>query len=230
MYAARVLSRRYWNSRSKLSGYAMERLVYQRWWRYHLTYSDRRSFFPFPSFRSPCSKTCGQGVTIRTRLFLGDESKREECKARKEFHQQKECTQREECSFSRNEARGKKEHFSCFSNRALLIISIRFAYRNMSSASWRRTMPWYLQSIRLRSPTKSMCSIQLRRVPRKPKQFLFLGWMSKNMSKHLTISIARILILINWVVCCEPIAQFVSKKINFFSNEFTVDRNLLSLC
>lgn len=63
---------------------------------------------------SPCSKTCGQGVTIRTRLFLGGESKREECKNRKQFHQQKECTQREECIFSRNEARGKqKEKMFC---------------------------------------------------------------------------------------------------------------------
>lgn len=55
---------------------------------------------------SPCSQTCGQGVTIRTRLFLGDDSKREECQKRKQFHQQQECTQRQECSMSRNEAKG----------------------------------------------------------------------------------------------------------------------------
>lgn len=55
---------------------------------------------------SPCSKTCGEGVTIRTRLFLGDDSRRDECKKRKEFHQQRECTQRVECSMSRNEAKG----------------------------------------------------------------------------------------------------------------------------
>lgn len=55
---------------------------------------------------SPCSKTCGQGVTIRTRLFLGNESNREECQKRKQFNQQKECTQREQCILSRTEAQG----------------------------------------------------------------------------------------------------------------------------
>lgn len=55
---------------------------------------------------SPCSRTCGQGVTIRTRLFLGNEYKRRECQNRKQFHQQKMCTQREECAFSQSEARG----------------------------------------------------------------------------------------------------------------------------
>lgn len=70
---------------------------------------------------SPCSQTCGQGVTIRTRLFLGDESKREECKNRKQFYQQKECTQREECVFSRTEARGME-------------ISIKFQFSNQINA------------------------------------------------------------------------------------------------
>lgn len=55
---------------------------------------------------SPCSKTCGRGVTIRTRLLLVDEMKREECMERKQLFQQQECTQREECTFSQNEAKG----------------------------------------------------------------------------------------------------------------------------
>lgn len=55
---------------------------------------------------SPCSKTCGRGVTIRTRLLLVDESKREECMKNKQLFQQQECTQREECTFSPNEAKG----------------------------------------------------------------------------------------------------------------------------
>lgn len=55
---------------------------------------------------SPCSKTCGQGVTIRTRLFLGADSKLEECKRRKQFHEQRECNQRTECELTRSEARG----------------------------------------------------------------------------------------------------------------------------
>lgn len=55
---------------------------------------------------SPCSKTCGQGVTIRTRLFLGADSKHEECKKRKQFNEQRECNQRTECELTRSEARG----------------------------------------------------------------------------------------------------------------------------
>lgn len=55
---------------------------------------------------SPCSKTCGRGVTIRTRLLLTDESKKEECMKRKPLFQQQECTQRQECAFDLNEAKG----------------------------------------------------------------------------------------------------------------------------
>lgn len=57
---------------------------------------------------SPCSKTCGQGVTIRTRLFLGDDVNREECKKHRKFHEQRECNQRTECALSRTEARGEQ--------------------------------------------------------------------------------------------------------------------------
>lgn len=60
---------------------------------------------------SPCSKTCGRGVSIRTRLLLAEESKREECMKRKELNQQQECTQREECSIDRKEARGNNIQF-----------------------------------------------------------------------------------------------------------------------
>lgn len=62
---------------------------------------------------SPCSKTCGQGVTIRTRLFLGDDKQMAECKKRKPFHEQKECTQRVECDLSRSEALGKYYKIKC---------------------------------------------------------------------------------------------------------------------
>lgn len=60
---------------------------------------------------SPCSKTCGRGATIRTRLSLADDSKRDECAKRMQLYQQRECTQREECVFNRDEAKGKFKYF-----------------------------------------------------------------------------------------------------------------------
>lgn len=56
---------------------------------------------------SPCSQTCGRGVTIRTRLLLSDESKKEECMKRRQLHQQQECVQRDECRMSDSETNGK---------------------------------------------------------------------------------------------------------------------------
>lgn len=56
---------------------------------------------------SPCSKTCGRGVRIRTRLLLvGDESTKMECAKRTKLNEQQECTQRQECVFDREEALG----------------------------------------------------------------------------------------------------------------------------
>lgn len=57
---------------------------------------------------SPCSKTCGRGVQIRTRLLLAEESKRAECTQRRVLHEQQECTQRTECTFDREEADGEQ--------------------------------------------------------------------------------------------------------------------------
>lgn len=56
---------------------------------------------------SPCSKTCGRGVQIRTRLLLAEETKRAECTQRKVLHEQQECTQRTECVLDREEAEGE---------------------------------------------------------------------------------------------------------------------------
>lgn len=61
---------------------------------------------------SPCSKTCGHGVQIRTRLLLSEESKRVECTQRRVLHEQQECTQRVECTFDREEAEGEGETMS----------------------------------------------------------------------------------------------------------------------
>lgn len=45
------------------------------------------------------------------------------------------------------------------------IFDLNHTHRNMPRTSRRRTMPWYLQSFCIRSSTKSMCSIQLWRMP-----------------------------------------------------------------
>lgn len=55
---------------------------------------------------SPCSKTCGNGVRIRTRLLLADPSMSETCKGRLELNQQETCTNRPTCFFDPQEAQG----------------------------------------------------------------------------------------------------------------------------
>lgn len=56
---------------------------------------------------SPCSKTCGRGVSIRTRLLLvNDENTKMDCAKKLKLNEQQECTQREECAFNPEEARG----------------------------------------------------------------------------------------------------------------------------
>lgn len=54
---------------------------------------------------SPCSATCGRGVQIRTRLLLVEPQKEEECRSRKELHQQRQCTMRQDCIFDYETAR-----------------------------------------------------------------------------------------------------------------------------
>lgn len=54
---------------------------------------------------SPCSSTCGPGVRIRTRLFMGDPSKKAECEGRVVMNEQRACTEREECVFTGEDAR-----------------------------------------------------------------------------------------------------------------------------
>ncbi|XP_055854863.1 spondin-1 [Episyrphus balteatus] len=49
---------------------------------------------------SPCTATCGRGVTIRTRLVLVEEDMMSNCTARMELNQQKECSVRADCTFS----------------------------------------------------------------------------------------------------------------------------------
>ncbi|XP_037949108.1 spondin-1 [Teleopsis dalmanni] len=50
---------------------------------------------------SPCTATCGRGVTIRTRLLLmEDAAEKEKCNNRMELHQQKECSIKQDCVFN----------------------------------------------------------------------------------------------------------------------------------
>lgn len=63
---------------------------------------------------SPCSKTCGRGVTIRKRLLLALEENREECTKRMVLDQQQECTgQKVDCDINQEEAQRKTfvKHF-----------------------------------------------------------------------------------------------------------------------
>jgi spondin-1 len=54
---------------------------------------------------SPCSATCGKGVQIRTRLLLVEPQKEEDCRSKKELHQQRQCTMRQDCIFDYETAR-----------------------------------------------------------------------------------------------------------------------------
>lgn len=54
---------------------------------------------------SPCSTTCGLGVRIRTRLFTGEPSKKQECERRVVMNEQKECTERPDCFFTGEDAK-----------------------------------------------------------------------------------------------------------------------------
>lgn len=53
---------------------------------------------------SPCSSTCGKGVRIRTRLFTGEPSDKQECERRIVMNEQRECEERPDCFFSGPEA------------------------------------------------------------------------------------------------------------------------------
>lgn len=56
---------------------------------------------------SPCSATCGKGITIRRRiLLLEDESVKENCTKRMELDQQKECTVSQDCTVTYDMAKG----------------------------------------------------------------------------------------------------------------------------
>lgn len=115
---------------------------------------------------SPCSKTCGRGVTIRTRLLLVDESKREACMKNKQLFQQQECTQREECTFSRHEAKGTSIHefqkdFPLFMQRNNKI-NLLDLNRNLRNVSRGRSLSRNVQSLCLRFSPTPVCSIQLR--------------------------------------------------------------------
>ncbi|XP_034946903.1 spondin-1 [Chelonus insularis] len=48
---------------------------------------------------SPCSASCGKGVKIRTRLFMVEPSRQEECSTRVEHVQQRTCITQADCNF-----------------------------------------------------------------------------------------------------------------------------------
>ncbi|XP_055383628.1 spondin-1 [Condylostylus longicornis] len=54
---------------------------------------------------SPCSATCGKGVSIRTRLLLVEPHQIEKCEKRIELSQQKECTLAQDCTINVDLAR-----------------------------------------------------------------------------------------------------------------------------
>lgn len=55
---------------------------------------------------SPCTSTCGKGVTIRTRLLLLENGpEKENCTHRMELHQQKECVNPTDCHINAEQAK-----------------------------------------------------------------------------------------------------------------------------
>ncbi|EDV33332.2 uncharacterized protein Dana_GF23917 [Drosophila ananassae] len=55
---------------------------------------------------SPCTSTCGKGVTIRTRLLLLENGpEKENCTRRMELHQQKECINPTDCHINAEQAK-----------------------------------------------------------------------------------------------------------------------------
>ncbi|XP_055700255.1 spondin-1 [Phlebotomus papatasi] len=46
---------------------------------------------------SPCSATCGSGLKVRTRLFLGEPSLKQKCESRLQMAQSRNCTDRPDC-------------------------------------------------------------------------------------------------------------------------------------
>lgn len=56
---------------------------------------------------SPCSTTCGSGISIRTRLLLVDNELHKQCSDRMELYQQKKCSLKQDCTFDVEYAKGK---------------------------------------------------------------------------------------------------------------------------
>lgn len=139
---------------------------------------------------SPCSQTCGRGVTIRTRLLLSDEMKKDECMKRRQLSQQQECVQRDECVMTSSEANG--EQYSLFTL-IFLITSVSLNYlkfvlllllsRDLLDANRRRTVPWFIPTVCIRSKPTQMHSIQFWRMPWKSKQLLYFECMPENVPK-----------------------------------------------
>lgn len=62
---------------------------------------------------SPCSTTCGKGLSTRTRFLLADPSVAPKCQ-HIELSQQKECSEKPDCSFDMSTAKGMFYYFLLF--------------------------------------------------------------------------------------------------------------------